>query len=129
MFPALQPPCRGTLRFPRWGRRGISYRSTQQVIDAFTAFAKDMGASKDMLALALPPDCGIGPEGLDLRKFDRDENEEEGIAAAIQELVEDYSNSTISKPFIRGRCRNVVQNRRLENTECIPWERNFSLWI
>jgi superfamily I DNA/RNA helicase len=65
---------------------GISYRSTQQVIDAFTTFAKDMGASKDMLALALTPDRGVGPEGLDLRKFDRDEDEEEGIAAAIREL-------------------------------------------
>ena len=65
---------------------GISYRSTQQIIDAFTAFAKDMGASKDMLALALTPDRGVGPEGIDLRKFDRDEDEEEGIAAAVREL-------------------------------------------
>ena len=39
-----------------------------------------------MLALALTPDRGVGPEGLDLRKFDRDEDEEEGIAAAIREL-------------------------------------------
>lgn len=65
---------------------GISYRSTQQVVDAFTAFARDMDASKGMLSLALTPDRGVGPEGLDLRKFDRDEDEEEGIAAAIQEL-------------------------------------------
>src|SRR5262249_11855505 len=65
---------------------GISYRSTQQVIDAFTVFAQDMGASKGMLALELIPDRGTGPEGLDLRKFDRDEDEEEGIAAAIEDL-------------------------------------------
>ncbi|KAF0104014.1 MAG: UvrD/REP helicase [Rhodospirillaceae bacterium] len=65
---------------------GISYRSTQQIIDAFMAFAKDMGASKDMLPLKLTADRGAGPDGLDLRKFDRDEDEEEGIAAAIQEL-------------------------------------------
>ena len=32
------------------------------------------------------PDRGVGPEGLDLRKFDRDEDEEEGIAAAIQRI-------------------------------------------
>jgi DNA helicase-2/ATP-dependent DNA helicase PcrA len=43
---------------------GISYRSTQQVIEAFTAFAKDMGASKDMLALTLTADRGVGSEGL-----------------------------------------------------------------
>jgi superfamily I DNA/RNA helicase/Zn-dependent peptidase ImmA (M78 family) len=65
---------------------GISYRSTEQIINAFTVFAQDMGASKGMLALKLTPDRGTGPEGLNLRKFDRDEDEEEGIAAAIQEL-------------------------------------------
>ena len=32
---------------------GISYRSTQQIIDAFIAFAQDMGASKGMLPLKL----------------------------------------------------------------------------
>ena len=65
---------------------GISYRSTQQIIDTFTTFAQDMGASKGMLALKLTADRSIGPEGPDLRKFDRDEDEEEGIAAAIREL-------------------------------------------
>lgn len=65
---------------------GISYRSTQQVIDAFTAFARDMAASKGMLPLQLTADRGAGPEGLEMRKFDRDEDEEEGIAAAVREL-------------------------------------------
>ena len=65
---------------------GISYRSTQQIIDTFTTFAQDMGASKGMLALKLTADRGVGPELPDLRKFDHDEDEEEGIAAAIQEL-------------------------------------------
>jgi len=65
---------------------GVSYRSTQQIIDAFSIFAPDMGASKGMLALKLTPDRGNGPEGLDLRGFDQDEDEDEGIAAAIREL-------------------------------------------
>ena len=42
--------------------------------------------AKDMLPLKLTPNREPGPEGLDLRKFDRDEDEEEGIAAAIREL-------------------------------------------
>jgi len=53
-----------------------------QVLDPVILWRQDMGASKDMLALALTPDRGVGPEGLDLRKLDRDEDEEEGIAAA-----------------------------------------------
>lgn len=65
---------------------GISYRSTQEIVDTFTAFAQGMDASKGMLPLALTPDRGKGPELPDLRKFDRDEDEEEGIAAAIREL-------------------------------------------
>jgi superfamily I DNA/RNA helicase len=65
---------------------GISYRSTQQIIDTFTTFAQDMGASKGMLALKLTADRGGGPGLPDLRRFDHDEDEEEGIAAAIREL-------------------------------------------
>ena len=39
-----------------------------------------------MLALKLTADRGVGPELPDLRKFDHDEDEDEGIAAAIREL-------------------------------------------
>ena len=49
---------------------GISYRSTQQIIDAFTAFAPDMGASKGMLPLELKADRGDGPAVPDLRRFE-----------------------------------------------------------
>jgi superfamily I DNA/RNA helicase len=64
----------------------ISYRSTQQVIDAFSAFATDMGASDGMLPLKLKADRGDGPELPDLRRFHTDVDEAEGIAAAIREL-------------------------------------------
>jgi DNA helicase-2/ATP-dependent DNA helicase PcrA len=65
---------------------GISYRSTQQIIDTFIAFARVMGASKGMLPLDLTAERGRGPELTDLRRFNQDEDEEEGIAAAIREL-------------------------------------------
>jgi DNA helicase II / ATP-dependent DNA helicase PcrA len=65
---------------------GISYRSTQQVIDTFTAFARDIGASEGLLPLNLTAERGRGPELTDLRRFNQDEDEEEGIAAAIREL-------------------------------------------
>jgi hypothetical protein len=64
----------------------ISYRSTEQVIGAFSAFAPHMGASDGMLPLALTAARGAGPERPDLRRFNKDEDEEEGIAAAVREL-------------------------------------------
>jgi len=64
----------------------ISYRSTQQIVDAFVAFAKEMGASAGTLPLHLTADRGSGPALPDLRRFDTDADEEEGIAAAIREL-------------------------------------------
>lgn len=65
---------------------GISYRSVRQVVDGFIAFSRDMGASKGMLPLSLVADRGDGSELADLRRFRLDEDEEEGIAAAIREL-------------------------------------------
>ena len=40
---------------------GVNYRSTEQVVDAFTAVAPNMGASCGMLPLALQADRGAGP--------------------------------------------------------------------
>lgn len=67
----------------------ISYRSTQQIIDAFTAFAADMGASAGMLRLKLTPDRGDGPALPDLRRFNTDDDEVEGVAAAVRALEGD----------------------------------------
>ncbi|MCF2523216.1 ATP-dependent helicase [Bradyrhizobium sp. G127] len=64
----------------------ISYRSIQQIIDAFSALAPHMGASEGMLSLRLTADRGAGPEIPDLRRFQNDDDEEEGIAAGVREL-------------------------------------------
>lgn len=67
-------------------RLEINYRSTQQIVDAFTAFAPEMGASEGMLPLKLTAKRGRGPEVPDLRGFDTLTEEAEGIAAAIRDL-------------------------------------------
>jgi superfamily I DNA/RNA helicase len=64
----------------------LSYRSTQQIVDAVVAFANDMGSSEGMLSLSLTAERGNGPELPELRRFDTNENEIEGIAAGIREL-------------------------------------------
>ena len=64
----------------------LSYRSTQEIADTVVAFAKDMGSSEGMLALKLTAERGNGPELPDLRRFETNEDEIEGIAAGIREL-------------------------------------------
>lgn len=64
----------------------ISYRSTQQIVDTFSALAPTMGASAGMLPLKLTADRGNGPERPDLRGFDTVDDEAKGLAAAIREL-------------------------------------------
>jgi superfamily I DNA/RNA helicase len=64
----------------------VSYRSTQQIIDAFTAFAASMAASDGMLKLKLKANRGDGLSVPDLRRSKTDDDEAETIAAAIREL-------------------------------------------
>lgn len=64
----------------------VNYRSTQQIVDAFAAAAPQMSASQGMLPLNLVADRGQGPAKLDIRRYDRLEDEEAGIAAAIRQL-------------------------------------------
>lgn len=65
---------------------GVSYRSTQQIVDTVVGFAPKMGASQGMLHLSITADRGEGPEKPELRRFDTNDDEVEGIAAAIREL-------------------------------------------
>lgn len=70
-------------------RLSINYRSSEEVISTFQAFAPHMIASAGMLPLALEADNG--PSGLhpDLRVFQTKEDEVDGIAAAILSLEGD----------------------------------------
>jgi len=64
----------------------LSYRSTQEIADAVVAFAANMGSSEGMLPLKLRAGRGNGPEISELRRFDTNEDEVEGLAAGIREL-------------------------------------------
>ena len=67
-------------------RLEINYRSTKQVIGAFTDFARRMGASHGMLPLDLVADRGDGPAAPELRRLATDDDEAAGVAAGIQAL-------------------------------------------
>lgn len=64
----------------------ISYRSTTEIVKTITALAAKMGASEGMLPLKLTAERGSGSAIPDLRRFNKDADEEEGIAAAVLEL-------------------------------------------
>lgn len=64
----------------------VSYRSTDQVVETLLGFAPNMAASDGILPLKLRANRGTGPERPDLRKFDKKDDEAEGIAAGIREL-------------------------------------------
>lgn len=64
----------------------VSYRFTDQVAETLLGFAPKMAASEGILPLKLKTSRGGGPERPDLRKFDKKNDEAEGIAAGIREL-------------------------------------------
>lgn len=65
---------------------GVSYRSTDQIVATIVGFAPKMTASGGMQPLKLKASRGAGPELPDLRKFDKPDDEAEGVASAIREL-------------------------------------------
>jgi superfamily I DNA/RNA helicase/Zn-dependent peptidase ImmA (M78 family) len=65
---------------------GVNYRSTEQIIKTFEAFAPRMNASEGMIPLALLADRGSGSSMPELRRFLTQDDEIEGIAASIKEL-------------------------------------------
>lgn len=67
-------------------RLDVNYRSSQEVVSTFQAFAPHMGASAGMLPLALEADEGPSGARPQLRVFQTVEDELEGVAAAIREL-------------------------------------------
>lgn len=67
-------------------RLDVNYRSSQEVVSTFQAFAPHMSASSGMLPLALEAEEGSSGNRPQLRVFQTAEDELEGVAAAIREL-------------------------------------------
>jgi DNA helicase-2/ATP-dependent DNA helicase PcrA len=67
-------------------RLDVNYRSSQEVVSTFQAFAPHMSASSGMLPLALEAEEGSSDIRPQLRVFQTAEDELEGVAAAIREL-------------------------------------------
>lgn len=97
---------------------GVSYRSTQQVVDTFSAFASTMSASDGMLPLKLKAARGTGPHKPDLRRYNKDDDEAEGIAAAIRELE-------TSGTALRDQAVLCRTNRRLNDIATALEERGI----
>lgn len=64
----------------------VNYRSSQQIIEAFSAFSTSMGASDGMLPLKLTADRGNGPAIPEVRQHTTKGDECGGVAASIKEL-------------------------------------------
>ncbi len=64
----------------------INYRSSEQIVDSFVATAPKMGASQGMLPLSLHANNGPGPAATEIRRFEKPDDEIEGIAACIEDL-------------------------------------------
>jgi superfamily I DNA/RNA helicase/Zn-dependent peptidase ImmA (M78 family) len=68
------------------GQLTISYRSTQKVIDTFSAFASGMDLPADLTKLKLEANRGAGDAVPEVRTYVTPEDEAAGIAASIKEL-------------------------------------------
>ncbi|MBR1256413.1 UvrD-helicase domain-containing protein [Bradyrhizobium sp. AUGA SZCCT0240] len=69
-----------------WEPLGINYRSTQKVINAYSAFAAGMPMPVDLAKLSLMASRGEGTVLPEIRGFDMPDDEAAGIAASIREL-------------------------------------------
>mgnify|MGYP003111177503 CR=1 FL=1 len=64
----------------------INYRSSEQIVDSFCAITPRMAASKGMLPLNLTANKGAGATKTEVRRFEKPDDEIEGIAACIKDL-------------------------------------------
>jgi Zn-dependent peptidase ImmA (M78 family) len=67
-------------------RLSVNYRSSQEIIDAFSAVAPHLAASRGMLPLQLVAAKGASKIKPELRCFETPEDEAAGIAASVREL-------------------------------------------
>ncbi|HYD17687.1 MAG TPA: ATP-dependent helicase [Patescibacteria group bacterium] len=71
---------------PTFDQLGISYRSTQKIIDTFSQFSVDMGSARGMQPLSLAANRGTGTSDPETRTYNTLDDEAAGIAASILEL-------------------------------------------
>ncbi len=64
----------------------VNYRSSKEVVDTFITFTPKMSASKGMLPLKLTARAGPSSVRPELRVFQTQDDETEGVAAAVREL-------------------------------------------
>lgn len=68
------------------GQLGLSYRSTQKVLNAFGGFSAGMPLPPELANLPLKAERGIGEAEPELRTLDDPADEAAGIAASVREL-------------------------------------------
>ena len=68
------------------GQLGLSYRSTQKVLDTFGRFSADMPLPPELANLPLKAERGIGEAAPELRTLGDPADEAAGIAASVREL-------------------------------------------
>lgn len=67
-------------------RLTVNYRSTEQIVRAFTAISPHLGASNGMLPLVLSSERGSGPALPEIRRYDTLDDEAAGVASSIRQL-------------------------------------------
>jgi DNA helicase-2/ATP-dependent DNA helicase PcrA len=65
----------------------VNYRSSEEIVHSLVAIAPHLGASQGMLPLALTADNGASSIEPQIRRFDTLDQEAEGVAASVVELV------------------------------------------
>ena len=73
---------------PKIDKLEINYRSSKQIVDSFVTTAPKMSASNGMLTLKLTAHNGPGPAKTEVRRFEKPDDEIEGIAACVVDLDE-----------------------------------------
>lgn len=71
------------------GQLGLSYRSTQKILDAFGRFSAGMPLPPELANLPLKSERGVGDAMPELRTLVDPDDEAAGIAASVRELEKD----------------------------------------
>lgn len=102
----------------RIGRLTVNYRSSAEVVAAFSAFATDMAASRGVLPLDLTAHAGASQAHPETRTVERPEDEAAAVAARILELRRvhgvDFRDQTV---LCRGNARLAAVAAALERRD------------